>query len=100
MARRALPLLLVLLAVAAVAAAPAVRASAEDGEVGMRRRLLQVAGGNSTDTNGTAGYISYGALYASTVPCPYTGASYYNCRPGAEASPYERGCSAITQCRD
>ncbi|KAM3371833.1 hypothetical protein ACQJBY_018959 [Aegilops geniculata] len=97
MARRALPLLLLLLAVAAVAAAPAVRASAEDGT---RRRLLQDVGSNSTDTNGTAGYISYGALYASTVPCPYTGASYYNCRPGAEANPYERGCSAITQCRD
>ncbi|KAF7014144.1 hypothetical protein CFC21_028164 [Triticum aestivum] len=101
MARRALPLLLLLLAVAAVAAAPIVHASAEDGEVGTRRRLLQdVGSNNSTDTNGTAGYISYGALYASTVPCPYTGASYYNCRPGAEANPYERGCSAITQCRD
>ncbi|KAF6999472.1 hypothetical protein CFC21_015495 [Triticum aestivum] len=100
MAPRALPLLLLVLAVAAVSAAPIVRASAEDGEVGTRRRLLQVAGSNSTDTNGTAGYISYGALFADTVPCPYSGASYYNCRPSAEANPYERGCSAITQCRD
>ena len=26
-------------------------------------------------------------------------ASYYNCRPGAEANPNSRGCSAIMQCR-
>ncbi|OAY76404.1 Rapid alkalinization factor [Ananas comosus] len=25
--------------------------------------------------------------------------SYYNCRPGAQANPYSRGCSAITRCR-
>ena len=66
---------------------------------GLGRRLLQVAG-DGTDANGTAGYISYGALYADRVPCTFQGASYYNCRPGAEANPYERGCSAITMCRD
>ncbi|XP_044969438.1 protein RALF-like 33 [Hordeum vulgare subsp. vulgare] len=102
MARPALPMLLLLLAVAAAAAATVAHASAEDageGEVGLGRRLLQVAG-DGTDANGTAGYISYGALYADRVPCTFQGASYYNCRPGAEANPYERGCSAITMCRD
>ena len=44
-------------------------------------------------------YISYGALQRNTVPCSRRGASYYNCRPGAQANPYGRGCSAITRCR-
>uniref|UniRef100_A0A0E0JIC0 Rapid alkalinization factor 1 n=1 Tax=Oryza punctata TaxID=4537 RepID=A0A0E0JIC0_ORYPU len=34
-----------------------------------------------------------------TTPCSVRGASYYNCQPGAQANPYSRGCSAITQCR-
>ncbi|CAJ2631660.1 unnamed protein product [Trifolium pratense] len=44
-------------------------------------------------------YISYGALQRNTVPCSRRGASYYNCKPGAQANPYSRGCSAITRCR-
>ncbi|KAL5219835.1 hypothetical protein ABZP36_024548 [Zizania latifolia] len=44
-------------------------------------------------------YISYGALSAGRTPCSVRGASYYNCRPGGQANPYSRGCSAITQCR-
>ncbi|XP_051144139.1 rapid alkalinization factor [Andrographis paniculata] len=44
-------------------------------------------------------YISYGALRRNSVPCSRRGASYYNCRPGAQANPYRRGCSAITRCR-
>nr|DAD38050.1 TPA_asm: hypothetical protein HUJ06_008691 [Nelumbo nucifera] len=44
-------------------------------------------------------YISYGALQRNTVPCSRRGASYYNCKPGAQANPYNRGCSAITRCR-
>ncbi|KAK4379957.1 hypothetical protein RND71_001819 [Anisodus tanguticus] len=44
-------------------------------------------------------YISYGALSRNRVPCSRRGASYYNCRPGAQANPYHRGCSAITRCR-
>ncbi|KAL3531452.1 hypothetical protein ACH5RR_010774 [Cinchona calisaya] len=47
----------------------------------------------------TSDYISYGALQRNTVPCSRRGASYYNCRPGAEANPYTRGCSTITRCR-
>ncbi|KAJ1380894.1 Rapid ALkalinization Factor [Sesbania bispinosa] len=47
----------------------------------------------------TTRYISYGALQRNTVPCSRRGASYYNCRPGAQANPYSRGCSAITRCR-
>ncbi|XP_022889413.1 rapid alkalinization factor-like [Olea europaea var. sylvestris] len=47
----------------------------------------------------TTKYISYGALKANNVPCSRRGASYYNCRPGAQANPYTRGCSAITRCR-
>ncbi|KAM7280776.1 hypothetical protein ACFE04_007910 [Oxalis oulophora] len=44
-------------------------------------------------------YISYGALKRNSVPCSRRGASYYNCRPGAQANPYSRGCSRITRCR-
>ena len=44
-------------------------------------------------------YISYGALKRDTTPCSRRGASYYNCRPGAQANPYSRGCSAITRCK-
>ncbi|CAI9764276.1 unnamed protein product [Fraxinus pennsylvanica] len=44
-------------------------------------------------------YISYGALQRNRVPCSRRGNSYYNCRPGAQANPYTRGCSAITRCR-
>ncbi|GAU29364.1 hypothetical protein TSUD_31700 [Trifolium subterraneum] len=47
----------------------------------------------------TTKYISYGAMQRNTVPCSRRGASYYNCRPGAQANPYSRGCSAITRCR-
>ncbi|CAN6338532.1 unnamed protein product [Urochloa humidicola] len=45
------------------------------------------------------GYISYGALRRDNVPCSRRGASYYNCRSGAQANPYHRGCSRITRCR-
>ncbi|KAE8816806.1 rapid alkalinization factor 1 precursor [Hordeum vulgare] len=54
-----------------------------------KRRVLQ----------GGSGYIGYDALRRDNVPCSERGASYYNCQPGAEANPYSRGCSAITQCR-
>ncbi|KAG0497452.1 hypothetical protein HPP92_001896 [Vanilla planifolia] len=47
----------------------------------------------------TSSYISYEALKRGSVPCSRRGASYYNCRAGAQANPYSRGCSAITQCR-
>ncbi|KAJ4967941.1 hypothetical protein NE237_014642 [Protea cynaroides] len=44
-------------------------------------------------------YISYGALRRDSVPCSRRGASYYNCKKGAQANPYTRGCSHITRCR-
>ncbi|ESW12554.1 hypothetical protein PHAVU_008G122900 [Phaseolus vulgaris] len=47
----------------------------------------------------SSNYISYQAIQRGTVPCSLAGASYYNCKPGAEANPYQRGCSAITRCR-
>lgn len=47
----------------------------------------------------TRRYISYGALRRNTVPCSRRGTSYYNCRAGAQANAYSRGCSAITRCR-
>lgn len=47
----------------------------------------------------TTQYISYAVLQRNTVPCSLRGASYYNCKAGAEANPYNRGCSAITRCR-
>ncbi|KAL6626489.1 hypothetical protein ACP70R_030215 [Stipagrostis hirtigluma subsp. patula] len=56
---------------------------------GGKRRVLQ----------GGSGYIGYDALRRDSTPCSQRGASYYNCQPGAEANPYSRGCSAITQCR-
>ncbi|PWZ29386.1 Protein RALF-like 1 [Zea mays] len=34
-----------------------------------------------------------------SVPCSRRGASYYNCRPGAPASPYSHACSRIKHCR-
>ncbi|KMT01145.1 hypothetical protein BVRB_9g223970 [Beta vulgaris subsp. vulgaris] len=46
----------------------------------------------------TSNYISYAALNRNRVPCSRRGASYYNCRPGASANPYSRGCSAISRC--
>ncbi|XP_021772881.1 rapid alkalinization factor-like [Chenopodium quinoa] len=46
----------------------------------------------------TNNYISYNALNKNRVPCSRRGASYYNCRPGAQANPYSRGCSRITRC--
>ncbi|WOL15743.1 protein RALF-like 33 [Canna indica] len=48
---------------------------------------------------GTSDYISYGALKPDTTPCSQSGASYYNCRPGASANPYSRSCSNISNCR-
>ncbi|XP_008800838.1 rapid alkalinization factor-like [Phoenix dactylifera] len=47
----------------------------------------------------TSDYISYNSLKRDNTPCSRRGASYYNCRPGAQANPYSRGCSAITKCR-
>ncbi|KAK1388448.1 Rapid ALkalinization Factor [Heracleum sosnowskyi] len=44
-------------------------------------------------------HISYGALQRNNVPCSQRGASYYNCKQGGQANPYNRGCSAITRCR-
>uniref|UniRef100_A0A0E0JGJ0 Rapid alkalinization factor 1 n=1 Tax=Oryza punctata TaxID=4537 RepID=A0A0E0JGJ0_ORYPU len=64
-------------------------AAAAMGGGGGKRRMLQ----------GGSGYIGYDALRRDSVPCSQRGASYYNCQPGAEANPYSRGCSAITQCR-
>ncbi|XP_043721675.1 protein RALF-like 33 [Telopea speciosissima] len=47
----------------------------------------------------TSSYISYAALKRNSVPCSKRGASYYNCKSGAQANPYSRGCSTITRCR-
>ncbi|KAE8009519.1 hypothetical protein FH972_005951 [Carpinus fangiana] len=47
----------------------------------------------------TTQYISYGALQRNSVPCSLRGASYYNCKPGAQSNPYTHGCGAITRCR-
>ncbi|KAF8753624.1 hypothetical protein HU200_011593 [Digitaria exilis] len=113
------------MAAASASASPYARAADEDliiggedddvfglnGMIG-RRRLDDLNGTSapspaanapSPDANApsgaTKGYISYIALSRDSTPCSLHGASYYNCRPGAEANPYSRGCSAITQCR-
>jgi hypothetical protein len=116
MARYA-PLLPTVLTVLAVAAASAYVRAADEGSSSLvgdeaddelrlgglisRRRRMQDLNDTGLDGNSTTAvaYISYGALRADSVPCDQRGASYYNCRPGAEANPYTRGCSAITQCR-
>ncbi|KQK21729.1 protein RALF-like 22 [Brachypodium distachyon] len=66
-----------------------------DGGLGLslRRRL------HDEEEEEQAQYISYSALRRDSVPCSVPGMSYYNCQPDAEANPYTRGCSAITQCR-
>jgi hypothetical protein len=46
-----------------------------------------------------SGFISFGALKKDQVPCSKRGASAQNCRPGKQANPHTRGCSAITRCR-
>uniref|UniRef100_A0A0E0JIB9 Rapid alkalinization factor 1 n=1 Tax=Oryza punctata TaxID=4537 RepID=A0A0E0JIB9_ORYPU len=63
--------------------------AAADSAAAVVRRVLQ----------GKDNMISYGSLQRGTTPCSVRGASYYNCRPGAQANPYSRGCSAITRCR-
>ncbi|KAH8499771.1 hypothetical protein Peur_041727 [Populus x canadensis] len=66
--------------------------------------LMDEEFGMDTESNrrilATSRYVSYGALRRNTVPCSRRGASYYNCRPGAQANPYSRGCSRITRCRN
>lgn len=44
-------------------------------------------------------HISYDAIKKDYIACSQRGASYYNCRSGGQANPYQRGCSAITRCR-
>ncbi|KAF3340691.1 protein RALF-like 33 [Carex littledalei] len=64
---------------------------------------LGISSSSSDESNrrilANSGYIGYDALRRDSTPCSQRGASYYNCRPGAQANPYSRGCSAITQCR-
>ncbi|KAL8119627.1 protein RALF-like 4 [Apium graveolens] len=47
---------------------------------------------------GAASHISYDALNENKVPCTQRGSSYYNCVASKRANPYQRGCSAATQC--
>ncbi|KAI3951450.1 hypothetical protein MKW92_006496 [Papaver armeniacum] len=47
----------------------------------------------------TTKYVSYEALKKNTTPCSKKGASYYNCKDGAEANSYNRGCSKLSKCR-
>ncbi|XP_020583498.1 rapid alkalinization factor-like [Phalaenopsis equestris] len=60
---------------------------------------FELASESSRRILATLNYISYNALRRGSIPCSRRGASYYNCRPGAQANPYSRGCSRITQCR-
>ncbi|KAI3881435.1 hypothetical protein MKX03_009503 [Papaver bracteatum] len=47
----------------------------------------------------TTKYVSYEALKKNTTPCSKKGASYYNCKDGAQANPYNRGCSKLSKCK-
>lgn len=78
-------------------------------ELGGRRQLDVINATDIDDGSATSigdavtwtGFTSYAyaALSRDNVPSLLRDATYYNCRPGAEANPYSRGCSAITQCR-
>jgi hypothetical protein len=46
-----------------------------------------------------AGHISNGALKKNNVPCNIRSGNQNNCRVGAPANPWTRGCSAIQRCR-
>ncbi|NP_001384497.1 rapid alkalinization factor 1 precursor [Zea mays] len=70
-----------------------------EGEADVAGMATGGGGGKRRVLQGGSGYIGYDALRRDNVPCSQRGASYYNCQPGAEANPYSRGCSAITQCR-
>ncbi|WOL03310.1 protein RALF-like 33 [Canna indica] len=109
-------LLAALLALAAAAVLAPAAASGAGGDLplgwipslsGCRGTIAECLAGEEFDLGSevsrrilaTSSYISYGALKRDTVPCSRRGASYYNCRPGAQANPYSRSCSAITRCR-
>nr|CAD1829915.1 unnamed protein product [Ananas comosus var. bracteatus] len=87
-------LLLLLLLLSAASAAAASDSGSSVGECAVfeevSRRVL---------AGGMGDYINYAALRPDSVPCSHRGASYSNCRPGAQAHPYSRGCSTITHCR-
>ncbi|KAL6615334.1 hypothetical protein ACP70R_037604 [Stipagrostis hirtigluma subsp. patula] len=104
------PLLLLLLALAELASAGGAGAGAGEAALGWELGVVGAAEDEEFGVLGDgdavarrvlqgAGYISYGALRRDNVPCSVRGASYYNCRPGAQGNPYSRGCSAITRCR-
>ena len=46
-----------------------------------------------------SGEISYGALGKDLPPCSEKTGASANCRPGAPANSYNRGCSEIDKCR-
>ncbi|EWZ84863.1 hypothetical protein FOCG_08085 [Fusarium oxysporum f. sp. radicis-lycopersici 26381] len=46
-----------------------------------------------------SGVISHGALNRDHIPCSTEDGTKRNCRPGAEANPYNQGCDAIAKCR-
>uniref|UniRef100_A0A0E0FCZ4 Rapid alkalinization factor 1 n=1 Tax=Oryza meridionalis TaxID=40149 RepID=A0A0E0FCZ4_9ORYZ len=114
--------LAVLLLVLAVAVASSAASLAGGGDHHLQLGMLSATGGECRGTVGGCleeeegelgsasgeahrrvlagrGYISYQSLRRDSVPCSRRGASYYNCRPGASANPYHRGCSRITRCR-
>uniref|UniRef100_A0A0E0MNA4 Rapid ALkalinization Factor family protein n=1 Tax=Oryza punctata TaxID=4537 RepID=A0A0E0MNA4_ORYPU len=103
----AISLFVVALAVAAFAWSPG--SSLAGGAGGLHHlRLEEVAlAGGAGAARGRAlaagkdkdGYLSYfAAMRRDSVPCSRRGASYYNCLPGAPASPYNRSCAHITRC--
>ncbi|KAI3920528.1 hypothetical protein MKX01_000867 [Papaver californicum] len=47
----------------------------------------------------TTKYVSYESLKKNTTPCSKRGASYYNCKDGAQANSYNRGCSKLSKCK-
>ncbi|KAF5718832.1 rapid ALkalinization factor [Fusarium mundagurra] len=48
---------------------------------------------------GTAQYISYRGLRKDGTNCDLRNESWKNCRPGAYANPWSRGCEAVFHCR-
>lgn len=66
--------------------------------IGVDNEMLLDSEAHRRTLAGQGRYISYGSLNANQVPCGQRGNSYYNCQQRGRANPYNRGCSALTNC--
>jgi len=65
----------------------------------MKKYIALLITGMTLASAASAGqFISNGALNKNRVPCSHRGTSFNNCKPGAQANPFHRGCSAASRC--